>query len=301
MREIYICSKPLQCFNIFNIPHRDNIERRILVVVDKFNESQHFVESLRKHNTQWDKICYFKTDNRALLYVFFSKVDNLYINYDISILLAVLYYLKRLNIYTYEEGIGSYCKLKRWSKGFFSIIRKILGVGMINNSSTFIKGTYLYRPDIFKKMRPESLLPLFNMKKDFCSSLLNNGIPWPEIYKKDIEYFSNIKDLKVLFYVTTWNVNEEILSKIAEEKDNYNLIIIKPHPAIYKSEYNFPNYATIVKSPILVEILLSILIQNKNAVTVFHESSTAVVYFEDAVKTINYQETTFYRDFVNNI
>ena len=301
MKEIYICSKPLQCFNIHNIPNKDNVEKKTLIIVDKFNDSKYFVDSLKRHNTKWDEILFYKSDARALLHVLFSNVTNLYVNYDISILLALVYYIKRLNIYTYEEGIGSYCALVRWNKGFRSIIRRILGVGKVTNTSSFIKGVYLYRPNVFRKLRPTSKLPLYAMKEEFFSSFFNNGIPWYDIYKNDIEGFSQIKNKKILFYITSWKINDNIISEIEETKEKFDLIYIKPHPAICNIVYNFPGNTTIIKSPILVEILFSILIENKNELTVFHESSTSLIYFQEKVNAVNFQEVSYYRDFVESL
>ena len=300
--DLYICSKPLQYFNLSNIPLNSETSNKILIIVGHFSNSREFADGVRQLDHNWDKVLYCRNDFFALIYVLFLKINNLYINYDISIILSILYHIKRMNIYTYEEGIGSYSSIQRWHQGsFISWIRNNLGVGQINNSSKFIKGVFLYNPDIFYSLRTDSTFNVFKLSHDFCYSLSEKGGIFETIYERVIKKFRNIIDSNVLIYITSWSINEKIMSDIETNKDRFDHVFIKLHPNIVTNSLFFPEYCDVISCPILVEYLLNILINNNNIVTVYHESSTSMVYFEGKVASYDYMGLQIYKDYIDRI
>ena len=79
--DIYICSKPLQYFNIKNIPYENC--NRILVIVDAFRDSEHFFERVSRYDKSWSQVLYVKCIDDAYSFVNRKRANKLYVENDL--------------------------------------------------------------------------------------------------------------------------------------------------------------------------------------------------------------------------
>lgn len=302
MVDVFVCSKPLQYLNLKNIPLEYSSQRKkMLIIVNAFYGSHSFYKYVKETDKTWYRVVFASSDSRALVYIMFLNISRLFINYDISIQLAILYKIKNMEIYTYEEGVGSYYSVKKWNSGALACVRKLLGVGQVNNSSHYLTACFLYRPDIFYKIRPESTLIVKRMCNPFLKSLENNMEFWFRYYDFKKSGLSDIRNKKILIYITSWEISEKILFEIRKREKEFDKIIIKPHPHIKEIEYTLSKAYTVLRTPIMVEMILLYLRNNNNSICVFHESSTSMVYFEKEIESVNFNIHDSYNEFVSYI
>jgi hypothetical protein len=287
--SIYVCSKPLQYFNIRNLP-RDTAYKNILIVEDKFKDAHKFYEQVIKYDRSWNKVHFAKDRSRILLLCLFKyRVTNLYYYMDFMLKPAsLLYVVPCKNIFIYEEGISAYrTDMFKKTAGYKRKIRKLLGISEYAGLHPRAKGIYVYCKGKYLKTfssleKERNLNPLpFNVP--FHKMIENNLELALEIFQFDAEQtFAGIKNKKVLFYITSWPLDENVLRKLHHIE--YDFYIIKPHPHI--REINLPknwksNKTLIIESVILAEFLIEILIERNNILDIYHHNSSAVMYLDN--------------------
>ena len=57
--DIYICSKPLQYFNVRNIGYGNVSSKKILIILGHFRDAELFFHQVKKFDDTWDDILYF--------------------------------------------------------------------------------------------------------------------------------------------------------------------------------------------------------------------------------------------------
>ena len=296
-KDVFICTKPLQYFNIRNIPYETyfgNSQKKILLIVDLFQDAAIFANKVQQKDKFWDEIIFVANYNKALLYVWrHFSIKNLFLHCDTGFSVALTCFWRLFNVYTYEEGVGTY-GLWGWNspynkivKAFTKIGRTILGNGSYMNDSKWLKGCFLYYPSLFYELRPQSKIKVFKMKEDFVSHLKNNFEYYADLLDFDFHFFDNVVNKKVLLYITTEIPNMDVLNRVSEERNKYDYVFLKLHPHI-KGVIPTENGITVLKNQVMAEILISKLISNKNQLTVYHHNSTSVLYFQNEMDTISF-------------
>ena len=110
----------------------------------------------------------------------------------------------------------------------------------------------------------------------------------------------NISDKSILIYITDHIVNMEIVRKMIDEKDAFDLLFIKPHPHIKDIKIDMED-VMIIESNLMFEFIIHKLLKNKNRITIWHEASTSVVYFLNDIETQNWGKYAVFDEFVNNL
>lgn len=289
--DIYICSKPLQYFNIRNIKYQSSSGRKVLLVLGSFIDAEKFVEKIRMLDTSWDEIKLFKSHGEIYLYLFFHPAINLFVEIDASFVYGIFYKLARFkNMYMFEEGFGSY-RRDRFdrSKGIKKMINAYTGVGHHVGFSRFLSGQYLYLPELYRMQFPGYPKMLYSFNKPFIAHLQEELSFFLEL-SENYESFLSIKNRRIGLYLTNHSVNDKIITTMYEERDSFDLMLIKLHPHIKKYEGNSQYNLNIIHSNIMIEFLLILLLRNENEITVFHENSTAVIWFQNRISCRNMGE-----------
>ena len=107
--DIYICSKPLQYFNIQNIHCEFSKARKVLIILGRFVNARLFFEQVKENNHYWDEILFFKNQFQMDMYLFLHPAKNLFVEVDNSFIYGIFSKLCRFErMYMFEEGFGSY-------------------------------------------------------------------------------------------------------------------------------------------------------------------------------------------------
>lgn len=293
--DAYMCSKPLQYFNILNIGNINNSPlKKILCIRNDFLEAEIFAKNIKLYDKQWDDVIILKNKKEYHLFIIKTKIHNLIAENDASWLMWIHSLMKHFdNFYVFEEGIGTYKFISR--KWWDRAIRKILGIGSHYGESKYCKNIFLYEPDLYnKKFSSTKALP---MKQNFIEALKNNA----ELFTKlspPIPDFLNVKGKKILLYITNHEISKNIIDKMCK-LDGYDLLIIKPHPHIKNLllETKYSNIYILSTNMMIEYILYEI--SKKNSLEVWHFASTSMVYFTQFIKNTNFGNFPIYNEFIN--
>lgn len=286
--DIYICSKPLQYFNVRNIRYESGSSRRILVFLGHFVDAESFSLQVKKYDDQWDDVLYFKDFFHWDLYLFFHPVNTLFVECDASFMYGIFYKLFRFrNMYMFEEGFGSYRRDRfDHSKGLKKWVNNCTGVGKHIGFSDFLTGQYLYLPDLYRLQFPGYSKSLHSFQKSFVERL-QEDLPLFLQYSTGYKEFLELKNKRIAIYLTNHKINEDIVNELQRAKSEFDCMYVKPHPHIRKIDGQGVGGLKIVQSNIMVEFLLLILLDGGNELTVFHENSTSVIWFQDKIANRN--------------
>lgn len=287
-RELYICTKPLQYFNLKNTVGEGRDSFRILLVKDNFIDSYSFAQKIKKEEAIWDEVVY--ADNTSDYYreIVKAKASTLYIDNDSSAFLALYSILLRKTVYVYEEGYGIYRKAvikESIDKKKFWLYR-LLGIGERIGNAAYLKGVFVYLPELYKQLFPDYKKEIKPFRQTFMQALQDN-VSLLKSLSTGIEWLEDVKGESILLYLTTHHISDEILHFLHSEQTKYDRVYIKPHPHIKNIDKLDAFAGNIIRSNIMVEVLLLLLMENKNEVTVIHENSTAVLWFQDKMRICN--------------
>ena len=138
--DVYVCSKPLQYFNIKNIGEVENSsQEKILIVVGAFYDAKRYVEHIKEYDNEWTDVFYMNDVSESHHWIRRHRINNLFIENDASWKMFFIYLFGCIkSIYVYEEGIGSYNKCNK--KGVEAVVRSFLGIGNHNGDSSYCQG-----------------------------------------------------------------------------------------------------------------------------------------------------------------
>ena len=287
--DIYICSKPLQYLNICNTPmHGDN--KKILIICDAFYKSYEFSQNIRKYEKQWDRV--FLVSGRKWVFpVLKYKVDKLFFGLD-STIVGILHLIKKFKFYLYEEGAGIYNSGNVRIQKKYRLLAKLLGTGEVIGKSKYLEGIYVYYPSFYiSKIQPSC--PVHSFKMPYRDVIKQNVNRFLKLYDFDAnrETFLNIKDSKILLYLTDWEYQTSTIERMKKEKHNYDYLFIKPHPHIRIENIPVIEGVEVLYTTLVVEMIIQVWIENNNEITVYHQDSTAVTPFGNEINSINVSET----------
>ena len=269
LANMYVCSKPLQYFNVRNLPKEDKFDH-ILVVEDKFKDADIFYNKVVEFDKDWTEVVFVEDRSKILsLCLFKYQVAKFYYYMDFMLkAAALLYALPCKDLFVYEEGISAYrTEMFTNTSDYKRKIRKLLGISEYAGQHPRVKGIYVYNKEKYlktfaflnKKLKP---LPF---KQSFPEMIENNLQLALKIFQFDADIiFRNVSNSKVLFYITSWPLDENALERI--NVYDYDYIVIKPHPHI--RHINWPNKwknakTIVIESVILAEFLIELLIRKK--------------------------------------
>lgn len=293
--NVYMCSKPLQYFNIKNIGKIDNSTfKKILCIRNDFIEAEKFVNRIRLYDKEWDEVIFLKNKKEYHQFIRKTNIHNLIAENDASWLMWIHNLMRHFeNFYVFEEGIGTYKVIQRkwWDK----TLRALLGVGSHYGQSKYCKGVFLYEPELYnKKFSSQKAL---SMKQNFWDGL----VEYADLFAKlspPIPEFLNVKDKRILIYVTNHEVSDKIIESM-NHMNGYDLLIIKPHPHL-KNICLKSNKIHILYTNMMMEYILYQISKN-NTLEVWHFASTSMIYFANKIKNINFGHFPIYDEFIEHL
>ena len=284
--DLFLCTKPLQYLNALNIPYKNNGHDKILLVVGQFYQAESFVENIKKSDDHWDQVLYFKSNLAAYFYIFCHNVKNLYIRYDNGTFIAIMYYIKHYNLYLMEEGAATYLDYyfkKNKVRKFFD---DILGASSYLGHSTYLKGAYVYYTEFYKS-RKNVKYDVLPFKYGFLEAIESKFDFFLSISQTEDLSFLDISDSRILVYVTDWIINDKIIDLISKDKSLYDKVYIKPHPHILSSQSTFPCGVDLIQTNLMIEFIFYKWLKNNNKITVYHEGTSAVFYYNCLIESID--------------
>jgi hypothetical protein len=274
----------LQYFNLKNTIEDNSNAFRILLVKDSFIDSLSFIRSIEQKEGLWDKVLYTNNTKDYYKQIICSKADTLYIDNDSSAFLALYAMLLRKKVYVYEEGYGIYRKaaikesIGKWK---FRLYR-VLGIDRRIGNAAYLKGIYVYLPEAYRQLFPDYKKEIKPFRQTFMQAL-RSDVALLKSLSSGVEWIDGIRNESILLYLTSHHINDHIVDCIEQEKEEYDRVYIKPHPHIKDTGRLDSLAGNVIRSNIMVEVLLLLLIDNGNKVTVIHENSTAVLWFQHKI------------------
>jgi hypothetical protein len=286
--DVYICSKPLQYFNIRNIKRSGTREKDVLIFLNSFIDAPIFVDRVKEYDLSWGKVNLLKNRFSFYKYLFFHHADSIYVELDSTFfygLLKVLGCFKHM--FLFEEGFGSYRRDRcRKAHGLKKWINKLTGVSDYVGESKFLEGIYLYMPDLYHQQLPENDKRLIPFAAPFVQHL-KDELPLFLKLSDGYEDFLHIKQKKIGIYLTSHQIKPEIIKRLIEDRNQFDILLLKPHPHLKNIDIDTQYNVQIVRSNVMMEFLLIILLSNQNKLSVYHENSTAVIWFQDLIDNRN--------------
>lgn len=287
-RDIFICSKPLQYFNLRNIAYEHADAEKILIIHGRFIQARTFFERVKQYDSTWDRVVFVRCWAELYTYLFFHPAQRLIAENDKSFVYGIFHVLRRFRqLYIFEEGFGSY-RTDRVddSKGLKFLINRLTGVGRHVGFSSFLSGQYLYLPELYKRQFPDYQKPLYSFASPFVDRLFEE-LPLFMQLSDGYDEFIALKDQKIAIYLTSHVVNSSMIKELKSREKEFDITYVKPHPHLKDldefRQYNLP----VIRSNIMMEFLFVLLLKNNNQLTVFHENSTSVIWFQNKIECIN--------------
>ncbi len=290
IKEIFVCSKPLQYFNLLNVVKTMNCNsKKTLIIIGYFSNSKSFYRNVCRINNEWNRVLYVNNKYLSYLYLLFLSANNVYVEIENSTILGIVHFVKRFNVFVFEEGIATYLPHLYKKKSIINFLDRLLGVGDSYCTSTYLKGLFLYKPEVYRRIMNNSTAVLFQFRYDFISLLKMEQERLLSIFDIDYDHFPlfKISNKKILLYLTEWNVDCGVLKDIDNVRNSYDYVFIKPHPNNKVLSSELEKY-DIISTPIMAEVLIAILLNNNNELTLYHHGSTSSIYFVNKLKSVVY-------------
>ncbi|GAB3421205.1 hypothetical protein [Niabella aquatica] len=300
MNSVFVVSKPLQYFNTTNI---DDSNSKILLIIDGFKEASTFFIQVQKKSNYWDEVLFFANSSKAFDWLFQNRniIQTLYLDGDYSLsVLKVLRKLKNVDIYVYEEGVGTYennlkmTTTRNLVKNFtlftrlkvyaFIFLYKLIGLKNFQGGNKFTKGIIVYNVERHKICVPEFRKKRKTFKVPFVEHL-STCVDRDILYTMNINLLDKVRGRKVLLYLTSWTINPAI-SKVLDKHLGY-ISIAKPHPHIKgekRKKLEELGFNYISEGRDLVEFLLNDILLRCEELLVVHENTSALAYFKNNPK-----------------
>lgn len=286
-KEIYICTKPFQYFNIKNIVDESS-SFRVLLIRGNFFDAKLFVDLVKANDKVWDRVLYADNTKSFYGHIVKENADVLYIDNDSSGFYALYSILLNKRVFVYEEGFGTYrqAAIKESVGKYKFLLYKLMGVDERIGNARFVKGLYLYLPGLYKILYPDYQKEIRQFKKPFMVALRDSSSFFLSL-SDNIGELGVVKNRSILVYLTSHCLNDQILGYLTTESPHYDNVYVKPHPHIKDKEFMSSVKAVVIHSNIMMEFLLLTLLDNGNRVTVVHENSTSVIWFQNLAECIN--------------
>lgn len=289
--DIYLCTKPLQYFNVLNLPYDHRNTPRKLFWIPNFIGSDTFIENIRNYDKTWKDVVVVKNIRRFYVFLLLHRCQSVYTAYESSTIFGLIRFLRRFEVFVFEEGASAYLKVNKKRNMIQKLLDHFLGVGDYFGGSKYVSRQYLYYSVLLNKRYPECTTPISEYSLSFRDALINRLDYFFLLSESDCTYYKSIKGKKILIYITDWVVRKEVLRYVSEVKSQYDIVFFKPHPKILLQQYpdTIPGIITI-NSNVMVEMIFQLLLNNHNQLTIWHHSSNAVLYFLNVANVENMDE-----------
>lgn len=286
-KELYICTKPLQYFNIKNIVD-ESFSCRVLLIKGNFLDAKLFSDLVRTNDKIWDRVLYTDDTKGFYVYIIKENADILYIDNDSSGFYALYSILLNKRVFVYEEGYGTYRRaaIKESVGKYKFLLYKLMGIDKQIGNARFVKGVYLYLPGLYKNLYPNYKKEIRKFNKPFMLALRESASLFMSL-SGNVGKLELIRNRSILVYLTSHSLNERILTYLEIESSRYDCVYIKPHPHVKSIDITSSVQVSIINSNVMMEFLLLILLDNGNKITVVHENSTSIIWFQNLVECIN--------------
>jgi len=273
-----IFTKPLQFFNAFNIPEVD--ENSIFLMTNSFFQADLFFQKILNQTSI--KCFFFEEARDPYLWLEKNALDGdfLYINTDYGVKpMLWMWNLRSLNIFVYEEGIGTY-RTDLISRSFLvKMCLKILGFKSYFGGGRFTKGIFVYDIDKYLSTKDNLKIEVRNFEMNFFDHLKNFKFR-NLLFDVKINFINDINNKDVLLYISSWSLYPN-LDVVLSEYVNY-ITVFKPHPHIVNSLDNlFDLFQYQIDGNIMVEYLILNILENAKSLVVLHENSSSMLYFSN--------------------
>src|SRR5690606_6615893 len=174
--------------------------------------------------------------------------------------------------FVYEEGIGSYINNIRevahkniygqvgWARKvktkLIELFLSAMGHQNCHGGSKFTKGIYIYNHELHRQQNPEYSKLRLHFKKSFIEHL--QQFDERELMTTDnTQLLDNVKERKVLLYLTSWSIDENIKDKLHNYIDYVK--ILKPHPKLNLNDYDniIKEFDSLIQGRDMIEFLIS--------------------------------------------
>jgi hypothetical protein len=283
MIDLYVCSKPLQYFNIKNIGSvKYESSYKILAFVGNFNDADKFVSNVRKYDAFWNQVIFLHNRKEREEYIKSKKINNLFVENDSSWrMLKIVLRGNVRRLYVFEEGIGTYKDV--YYPILMKFLRKMAGIGNHYGAAWFCKNVFLYEPDFFnKRFHSNRGIPF---KYTFIEGLEKNQQLLSHL-SESLPKALYVSNKRILIYLTNYDINADIIRKMESIKGEYDLLIVKPHPHIKNPKVKSKD-VVVLYTNMMIEIVLFDLVKRNNKIEVWHYASTSVVHFLKYIKQVN--------------
>ena len=287
--KAYIVSKPIQFINILNIDKFDENNSH-LFLINSFVGAKELYDYLLK-TSHWNQIIFLNNDLSAYQYIIKHKnlYNYLYTYSDFGIKIRWYFHrLKGINIYLYEEGYYSYqnnqnCEFPFLHKLFFALIDCTLHPQLCIGGSKCVKSIYVYRPQLYTLLKPNSNAKPLKFKDSLFDNVLKHKVLNYFVYKSDFDYTNK----KVLLYISYWNINDKIQKILDQYVDAIK--ILKPHPKLLITDEFSKMFDIVIPNKYMAEMVIAYLLDKVCELTIVHDNSTSIFNFigHPKIKEIN--------------
>ena len=289
MNSIFLVTKPIQYFNVTNI--EDN-NRKICIIINLFYNAERIYEEIKSKSDYWDEVYFFYFWKDAFKYIESNKmnVSNLYLDSDFGFQKNMhLRRLRSMNIFVYEEGVGSYKPYFRKRTVINYVINslsRLCGFQNYLGGSKYTKGIYLYDISLHQKNSPHCLKERHTFLyqfREYLNIFKDKAIVLPSNFGNIMKM---IRGNKVLIYLTSWNIAPEI-EKILNNYPDY-IKVLKPHPHLLnKIEKQSSMFDIVLPGNTLIEFFIDEALKHGCDLLIIHHGSSALMYFknEEHIKT----------------
>ena len=270
LKDVFVVTKPLQYINVLNI-NSNNL--RVILLLDSFINSKEFFAKIKNNNSHWSQVCYFKTIAEMFNWLLKNKnqFHTLYIDSDLNYRIE-FYYLRKLNITVYEEGLGMYRKRqvlprRKIMGGIYLKLLSLIGFKNKRAGNRYTKNIIVYLPSFYKLYHNEKTKNVLSFKKPFLEHLEEC---------EDLNVFSNkidlniYKDKSVAIYISSWEIQDNILNFIEHLQSDFK--ILKPHPHLKKEIVN-SFFDSVYPAELPVEFLIKKLVKISKKVFIISKFS----------------------------
>jgi hypothetical protein len=251
-----------------------------IFLVDNFFASENFLKNYNNLNHKWPELTYCKTFDIAFQKFIEGEYSCLLIDSDIggkiySKLLRKKIKNKKITVYVYEEGQGTYRDNVRI--GIKKYLFLLLGIGYAFGSSIFTSKIFLYNSDIYAKKFPSLAKKAVQIDKPIMNFIDENLVFLNKVFQVN-KYLKNTEVNEELAYLVLLEKHTrfETIKAIKHFKGD-KFIKSHPHVKVFSSEDGFNS----INNSIPAELIISNLSNNYTKLIIFHFGTSTRHYLNN--------------------
>lgn len=300
--NVFICTKPFQWINVENIKKEDG--NNILIIVSNFPNANEIARRIEEVFTHWKSIHVVENRLKAFLVAQKYNIKNLYVDSDYG-RKSYVYSLTKGQLFVYDEGIGTYSIDTSEMPGIVNRFKKkifgLLGAGTFQGGNWKTEGIFLYNKNYYVKRFGHKLgkKEVLDFEYSFQEFIEMNLEKLEYVF--DFQNANKLFNKKIILYLTFHTVRPDVLSFIEQQKADYDIVIIKPHPHYLKfgniEELRNLGYS-VIENSVIAELLI-VKLSKDNHVTLLHESCSACLNLHDSSQLIikDFKNPLFSKEF----